>query len=464
MTTALLKTKLYLPPVRPGLVPRPRLVERLQAGLYRKLTLISAPAGFGKTTLLSEWLAGCGQMEPGMRIAWVSLDEGDNDPVLFWTYVIAALQTVRQDVGEAGLAMLQSPQPPPLEGLLTGLINELAEGPDPLALVLDDFHLIAERRITDAVAFFLDHQPPQMHLLLSGRANPPWPLARLRARGEITELRVDDLRFTSGEVAAFLNDAMGLALRQKDIAVLDARTEGWIAGLQLAAIAMQSASKPGAEDLSAFVKAFGGSHRFILDYLMEEVLDRQISAIQDFLLQTSILGRMSAPLCDAVRFGQAESPSSSPGTAVRFSSGGPAGQDDSQAILAHLDQANLFVVPLDDERRWYRYHGLFGDLLRNRLQQTRPDQVPELHRRASAWHEQSGHTAEAIDHALSAQDFERAAELIERTGEQMLMRGEFGCLFNVGRSSARRHPAGSLDALCESRCGPVDERPPPGPH
>jgi LuxR family maltose regulon positive regulatory protein len=436
MTTALLRTKFYLPPLRLELVPRPRLVERLQAGLHRKLTLISAPAGFGKTTLLSEWIASYSQGESPLGIAWLSLDEGDNDQVRFWTHVIAALQTVRDDVGQAALSMLQSPQPPPTETLLTGLINELAEHPEPLFLVLDDFHLITERRITDAVAFLLEHEPPQMHLILASRADPPWPLARLRARGEITELRVDDLRFTAAEAAAFLNEAMGLSLRQEEIAALDARTEGWIAGLQLAAIAMQSPSlAPGVADLSAFVQAFGASHRFILDYLIEEVLDRQPPTIQEFLLQTSILERMSAPLCEAVRFGFSESPSSSSEPAVRFGfSESPSSSSrtphppngaDSQTILTYLDQANLFVVPLDDGRRWYRYHGLFGDLLRNRLQQTRPDQVPALHQRASAWHEQSGHTAEAIQHALSGGDFERAARLLERAGEGMLMRGEF---------------------------------------
>jgi len=285
MTTPLLTTKLYIPPVRPDpstlrrgsgqaalrtrLVSRPRLIEQLNAGMAGKLTLVSAPAGFGKTTLLSEWVAGCGR-----PVAWVSLDKGDNDPTLFWAYFIAALQTVHTDVGAAVLAALQSPTfakantvagaatPPPIEPLLTGLINEIAEIPDPLALVLDDFHVITEQQVHDALTFALDNLPPQMHLILSSRADPPWPLARLRARREITELRANDLRFTSQEAATFLNEVMKLNLSREDVAVLEDRTEGWIAGLQMAALSMR-----GREDVSGFIRAFSGSHRFILDYI-----------------------------------------------------------------------------------------------------------------------------------------------------------------------------------------------------
>jgi len=362
MATPLLTTKLYIPPVRPELVSRPRLIERLNAGLHRKLTLISAPAGFGKTTLLSEWIYRRGGMTPPLPVAWLSLDQGDNDPARFLAYLIGALQTIHAGTGETALAMLRSSQPPPIESLLTGLINEIAETPgtgDPsgrlFALVLDDFHVITDQQVHDGVTFLLDNLPPQMHLVLSGRADPPWPLARLRARGEMTELRASDLRFTLDEAAAFLNDVMGLGLSTEDIAALDARTEGWIVGLQLAALSMQ-----GRKDVTAFIKAFSASHRFILEYLVEEVLDQQPSNLQSFLLQTSILERMTAPLCDAIT-GISKSADQQMDAA-----------SSSQAILERLEQANLFIVPLDDERRWYRYHHLFADLLRTRLEQAKP--------------------------------------------------------------------------------------------
>jgi len=288
--TPLLTTKLYIP-IRPNLVSRPRLIEQLNAGLHHKLTLISAPAGFGKTTLLSEWA----RRRP---VAWVSLDKGDDDPARFLAYFVAALRTIpslnETGVGEAALAALQSPQPPPMEVVLTALINEIVavsqgdhEG-HPYVLVLDDYHLITAQPIHDALTFLLNHLPPQMHLVIAGRADPPLPLARLRARGQLTELRAADLRFTPDEATAFLNDVMGLGLSAEDIATLDARAEGWIAGLQMAAISMR-----GRKDVSAFIKAFSGSHRFVLDYLVEEVLDRQSSDTRDFLLKTSILERMS---------------------------------------------------------------------------------------------------------------------------------------------------------------------------
>ena len=360
-----------------------------------KLILISVPAGFGKTTLLSEWVAGCGR-----PVAWVSLDKADNDPARFWAYVIFALQTAHPNVGEAALAALQSPQPPPIEMPLTSLINEIAEIPDPLVLVLDDFHMITGHQVHDGITFLVDNLPPQMHLVLSSRANPPWPLARMRARREITELRVDDLRFTPAEAAAFLNDVMGLGLSAEEIATLDTRTEGWIAGLQMAALSMQ-----GRTDVTAFIKAFSGSHRFVLDYLVEEVLDRQSSAIQAFLLKTSILDRLTALLCDVVT-----------------------DSNDSQTILIQLEQANLFLVPLDDERRWYRYHRLFADLLRSRLQQTQADQVPTLHCRASEWYEKNDLIAEAVSHALTAGDIERVARLVEGNALAMMDRGELTTL------------------------------------
>jgi len=391
MAIPLLNTKLYIPPVRPDRIRRPRLIERLNEGLSRKLTLISAPAGFGKTTLLSDWTR-----QSAAPVAWVSLDAGDNDPARFWAYFIAALQTIHQGIGAAALAMLHSSQPPPIETLLTALINEIAQIPGPFALVVDDLHVIAGQPIHGALTFLLDNLPPQMHLFLSGRADPPWPLARLRARREMTELHAGDLRFTSKEAASFLNKVMKLDLSPEAVTALGERTEGWIVGLQMAALSMQ-----GRTDVSGFIQAFSGSHRFILDYLVEEVLDRQPRDVQEFLLKTSILERMSAPLCNATT-----------------------GMDNGQALLAQLEQANLFLVPLDDERRWYRYHHLFADLLRNQLQQAQPDQVPALHRRASEWYESKGQIVEAVGHALLAGDVERIEHLVAGNALAVIYHGE----------------------------------------
>jgi len=290
MTTPVLHTKLYIPPVRPELVPRPRLVERLNAGLDRKLTLVSAPAGLGKTTLLSEWVRGC-----GWPVAWLSLDEGANDPARFLAYFVVTLQTIEANVGEGVLSAFQTPQPPLIETVLTALINEIAAMPHHFALVLDDYHLIEAQPIHSALAFLLNHLPPQMHLIIAGRADPPLPLARLRGRGQLTELREDDLRFTLDEATAFLNQVMGLALSDQDIAALESRTEGWIVGLQLAALSMR-----GRHDVGQFVESFTGSHRYVLDYLIEEVFQQQSADVQDFLLKTSILDRFTAPLCDAL--------------------------------------------------------------------------------------------------------------------------------------------------------------------
>jgi LuxR family transcriptional regulator, maltose regulon positive regulatory protein len=414
MTMSLLNTKLYTPPTRPELVSRPRLIERLNAGRRssRKLTLLSAPAGFGKTMLLSEWVADCERLEPKLRIAWLSLDEGDNDLPRFLTYFIAALQTMETTIGASALSALQVPQSPPMEAILTALLNEIATVPDPFALVLDDYHLITTQSVHDALTFLLEHLPPQMHLVIAGRADPPLTLARLRARGQLTELRATDLRFTLDEAAAFLNDVMALGLSTEEIAALDVRTEGWIAGLQMAALSIR-----GRKDTTRFIKAFSGSHRFVLDYLVEEVLNQQSPAIQTFLLETCILERMTASLCDAVRFGHAETPSSSDGTAVTD-------RDDSQRILSRLDQVNLFLISLDDERRWYRYHHLFADLLRSRLKQFRSDQAPTLHRRASEWYEKNGLVTEAVSHAFAAGDMEQVARLIEGNALSMMGHGK----------------------------------------
>jgi LuxR family maltose regulon positive regulatory protein len=380
MSTPILATKLYIPRLRPQVVSRLRLIERLNEGLHRSLTLIAAPAGFGKTTLLSAWVAGCDR-----QVAWLSLDKGDSDPTLFLTYLVAALQTIAPTIGEGVLDMLQSPQPPPPEAILTALLNELTTLPDNFVLILDDYHVIDAQAVDIALTYLVEHLPPQMHLVIATREDPQLPLARLRARSHLTELRAADLRFTASEASAFLSQVMGLSLSAADIAALEDRTEGWIAGLQLAALSMQ-----GHQDIPAFIQAFAGDHRYIVDYLVEEVLQRQPEPVRRFLLQTAILDRLHGPLCDAVT-----------------------GQEEGNARLEALERGNFFVVPLDDTRHWYRYHHLFAEVLSARLLAEQPDQVATLHRRASAWYEQHGSVADAIRHALAAEDFARAADLVE---------------------------------------------------
>jgi LuxR family maltose regulon positive regulatory protein len=377
-----------------------RLDEALR--LQHRLTLVSAKAGTGKTTLVSEWLHG--QERPAQ---WLSLDSSDNDPRRFLSYLIAVL---RQAGIEGELSRLELPQLPPAEALVAELINEAASSSIPLLLVLDDYHLIQNEWLHQAVGFLARHQPPEMHLILITRVDPPLPLARLRGRGQITEIRDHDLRFTAEEAARFLQ-VMGLDLPAEAVSTLERRTEGWIVGLQMAAISMRGRKQEG--DLNAFLEAFGGTNRYVLDYLTEEVLDQQPPAIQDFVIETSILSRMCAELCDAVRFGETESP------------GSPGDTRDSQAILAHLERNNLFLTPLDDKRRWYRYHHLFADLVNSTLKQRRSaEQVCELHRRASRWHQAEGSLEEAMIHAMAAQDFERAASMIEENIAIMLSRSE----------------------------------------
>ncbi len=394
-TDSLLTTKLYLPPRPPALVARPRLLGLLTEGLTRPLTLISAPAGFGKTTLFSEWCASeAGRTFP---LAWLSLDNGDNDPARFLTYLIGALRTLRPGIGEAALAALQSQQPPPIHTLLIALVNDVTVIPGPFGLALDDYQAITSQAVHEAVQFLLDHLPPHMHLVLLTRADPPLLLARLRARDQLTEIRMLSLRFLPEEAAAFLNDAMGLGLSPADVSALEARTEGWIAGLQLAAFSLRQQA-----DKHAFVAAFAGDDRYVMDYLLEEVLHRQPADLQAFLLKTSILDRLCAPLCQAVT-----------------------GAADSQAILTRLEGANLFVVPMDSQRHWYRYHQLFADLLRRRLQQAvgLPG-MTALYQQACAWYESQGLIVEALSQALVARDFEHAAALLERHVLEVFFRGE----------------------------------------
>jgi LuxR family maltose regulon positive regulatory protein len=403
----LLATKLYAPPARPQLVVRSRLLARLIAGLRGKLTLVSAPAGFGKTTLLSAWRATA--VGSAMPLAWVSLDASDSDPLRFWSYVITALEMIQADSGAAALTLLQTSQPPPVEAILTPLLNGLSTLTTDAVLVLDDYQLVDSQPIQSAVAFLLDHLPPLLHLVIITRVDPPLPLTRLRARGQLTELRAADLRFTAEETGIFLTELMDLPLSANDVAALEQRTEGWIAGLQLAALAMRDRS-----DLPGFIHAFAGSNRFVMDYLAEEVIDRLPHHLQIFVLQTSILDRMCGPLCDAVLGMTNDQDTADPSFVVRRSS---FADSYSQLILDQLERANLFIVPLDDDRHWYRYHQLFADVVRARLRNGEgAETVTLLHRRASAWFEQHGLLVEAVQHALTAQDWERVARLIEQAG------------------------------------------------
>jgi len=383
MTGPMLETKLYIPKLRRGVVGRPRLIDRLRRGIDGKLTLISAPAGFGKTTLLAEWLAVTS--DDARPSAWLSIDPSDNQPTTFWSYVIAALQTVAPGVGLASVPLLRAPQPPPIESVLAALVNELSATSAPSVVVLDDYHLIEAREIHEGVRFLLDHLPPHVHVVIATRADPGFPLAGLRARGELAEIRAGDLRFTADEAVIYLNEVMGLDLTSADVVALEARTEGWIAALQLAALSMQ-----GRSDAAEFIAGFAGDDRYIVDYLVEEVLQRQAEPVRQFLLRTSILARLSGPSSDAVT-----------------------GEVGGKAMLEQLDRGNLFLVPLDDRREWYRYHHLFADVLLARLIDEQSDLVPDLHRRASAWYEQHDEPPEAIRHALLAGDVEHAADLME---------------------------------------------------
>lgn len=385
----LLNTKLKVPPVRSSHVQRAELIQKLDKLQEYKLALIVASAGYGKTALVSEWTA-----QSSMRVVWYSIDTGDNDPTRFWDYVIAAIQTVYPNTGEQTLTLLHDPHPLPVETILSTLINELSAIPDVLTLVLDDYHVIDSPSIHEGLAFLVEHMPSQMRLLMTTRTDPPLPLARMRVRSQLLELRSADLRFSPLHIATFFADVMGLALTTNEVEVLDQRVEGWIAGLQLAGLALQ-----GKRDPAEFITSFAGDHRYVLDYLGDEILDRQPEAMQQFLLQTSILERLNADLCDTVT-----------------------GTVESRSVLDFLERHHFFVVALDDQRQWYRYHRLFADFLQHRLGLKYPNRVKALHQRASLWFERNGLQSEAIGHALAAEDHERAAELVQGIAELLIWR------------------------------------------
>lgn len=380
MFTPILTTKLHIPSTRPDLLTRSRLIEQLNQGAPRKLTLISASAGFGKTTLLSQWVASTEQ-----PVAWLALDEGDNDRVRFMTYLILALQQVCETLGTGALAVLQAVSESDYEVLLCDLINEIAETEEHFTLVLDDYHVITEPHIHHWLVFMLENLPKPLHLMIATRSDPPWPLARLRAQRELIEIRSKDLRFTSAETTTLFKEVLALDLSAEDLHLLDERVEGWIAGLQMAALSVQ-----GREQISEFIRAFTGSNRFILDFLMEEVLNQQPPDVQDFLYKTSFLNHFNADLCDAVL-----------------------GRNSSHAVLEYLSAANLFLVPLDDEQYWFRYHHLFADLLLKRQMVSHPDELPELYQRASLWFENHDFLDEAVRYALAIKDTDRLVHLVE---------------------------------------------------
>ncbi len=394
MASSLLKTKLFIPPAHPSLVPRSRLVDAIEFGVRNghRFTLVAAPAGFGKTTAVSTWASACNR-----HVAWLSLDEGDNEETLFWAYVIAAIQSAVPEFGDDLLVSLTTAPPVPVQGILAELINEMASLQEPFTLVLDDYHVINNPRIHERLSFLLDHQPHTLHIIIATRADPPIPLARLRARRLLTELRVDDLRFSRQETKIFLNEVMELGLSAEDVDLLEARTEGWSVGLLLAAQSMQ-----GREDKHAFITAFSGSQHFILEYLIEEVLDQQPPERRSFLLQTAILDRLCGTLCDAVLDTQG-----------------------SEQTLRLLSKDNLFLIPLDQQHIWYRYHHLFADLLVNALhKEFSKGEVLALHQRSSRWYQAAGEMDKAVKYALSGKDFERAADLLENNIEQMIARGQ----------------------------------------
>ncbi|GCE17638.1 hypothetical protein [Dictyobacter kobayashii] len=391
----LLITKLLIPSTRPHVVFRSKLINQLQEVLQRKITFISTPAGFGKTTLLSEWA-----QQKHCPVAWVSLDKGDNDLIRFWSYLINALETLYPGIGEHTLALLHTPQSSSFEAVITMLINALMTIEEHFVLVLDDYHVIETTPIHDSVSLLLEHMPPYMHIVIASRTMSPLPLPRLRARGQLLALDATDLYFTTEETLEFFNQTMQLDITLDVATKIQARTEGWIAGLQLAALSLQRGT-----DISHFLTVFNGGHRYILDYLTAEVFSQQSEEVQHFLLHTAILNQLSEPLCNVLT-----------------------GRENGQIMLELLEQGNLFIIPFDEKRHWYRYSQLFGDFLYNRLQYLYPQLVLVLHRRASAWYEQNNFMAEAVDHSLAATDFERAVRLIRRVGKIFEQNGEITTL------------------------------------
>jgi LuxR family maltose regulon positive regulatory protein len=460
METPLLQTKLHVPPTRPELVRRLRLVERLNEGLRqkqglrqsqgfgRKMTLVSAPAGFGKTTLVAEWAGAIGH-----PVGWLSLEKDDNNPPRFWSYVVAALQTVEPTIGGIAMTVLQSQASLRYEQLVTSLINDVAEHSIPLTLVLDDYHVIEAKTIHRTLGFLLDHSPPQLHVVIITRADPPLSLPRRRGRAEVTEVRAADLSFTRDEAAAFLNTCMNLSLSPDDVAALEERTEGWIVGLQMAALSLQ-----GRSHMRDFVEAFAGDNRYVGDYLVEEVLHRQPEHVQDFLLRTSILERLCGSLCDAVLYGKEEQRER--GEEPHSISPHLSSSTSSQEILEYLDRARLFLVPLDDRRRWYRYHHLFADLLRSHLRRPgRAGEIAALHLRASAWYEHEGSVSEAVSHALASGDEQYAADLVAQHWQDMFHRGDQSPLREwieaLSERVIRANPALGIAYALAKRCSPT---------
>jgi LuxR family transcriptional regulator, maltose regulon positive regulatory protein len=400
MPTELLASKLFTPLLRPSLVQRQGLMDNLMGGLSGKVTLVSAPAGFGKSTLVSEWVRNCGR-----PVAWLSLDKNDNDLSRFLTYLIAALQHIDENIGTDILAALSESQSPKFEILLARLINEIEAIPVKTILILDDYHLIDSKPVHDALNFLVEYLAPTMHLVVSGRADPPLPISRLRVQGQVNEIRIPELRFTKRETAIFLNDLMGFDLSSEDVVALEERTEGWIASLQLAALSMK-----GRDDWHEFIIAFSGSHRYVIDYLMDEVMSRQPENIGVFLRRTSILDRFCAPLCEAVVDTEMES---------------------NEEILSYLERSNLFLIRLDDHRKWYRYHHLFAEFLRQRLRQEEPEHIPDLYRRASQWYETEGMVDDAIRYALAGRDVEGATRLVDGIAAALVQRRECSKLKNL---------------------------------
>jgi LuxR family transcriptional regulator, maltose regulon positive regulatory protein len=444
MTHNLLAVKFFVPKPRPGLIERPRLLDRFSAGLAGPLTLISAPAGFGKSTLLSAWLAQhSGEGEPAASAAvvcWLSLDAGDNTPSRFWTYLIAAIQAgVKKQPVNSGAALhqslvlllefLQSDPPPAITAVLDELINAISEFPERILLIFDDYHLIQTPEIHEQMTYLLEHQPPGLHLVVSTRADPPFPITRLRARGQLSEFRAADLRFTASETEEFFKNLTGLVMPDEDITALQASTEGWAAGLQMAGLAFQAllaedtASEAQAQHsrMREFIGTFSGKNLYILDYLTDEVFNRQPEAVQTFLLKTSILKEMNASLCEVVLQTEAENNEGNPPGDHEFPS-------QAKTILDYLDRSNLFIIRLDHERQWFRYHHLFADLLRARLEERWPASIAGLHRKASQWYAQNGSIDEAVQHALAAEDWGLAAMLMETHCRVYLERGQLATI------------------------------------